>query len=114
MEEKRFYELMQVATDEANALISKGMPKPEAMKLVCESLADVVRDYEAGGLGQSPAASIPEAPEVVKEISAKVTPWLWVVSITSFALALLNSSRIAKIYGGWRAGRKAVREGRAP
>lgn len=110
------YNLMVVASQEADALIASGMPKKEAVRVATEALADLVRARGGiesfHGLGQT--VDIPDAPDIVKQVQQKISPWLWLVSLTGFGLALLNTSRISKIYGGWRAGRKALREGRIP
>ncbi|MFO0701770.1 MAG: hypothetical protein U0236_21325 [Nitrospira sp.] len=110
------YNLMVVASQEADALIASGMPKQEAVRVSTEALADLVRAHggieKFHGLGQ--AIDIPDAPEIVKQVQQKISPWLWVLSVFGFGMALLNTHRISKIYGGWRAGKRAVREGRVP
>lgn len=100
---------MQVATDEANRLIASGIPKQQAVEIAVRALGDVVQGHESG-LGQAPltflepsatASSAFEAPEAVKEVQKIISPWLWIFSIVSFSMALLNTSRIKKLYRKW-------------
>lgn len=112
--------LMEVARDEANRLIASGIPKQQAVEIVVRALGDVVQNHESG-LGQAPltflepsAPATDFAPESVKAVQALISPWLWIFSVVGFGLALLNTKRISKIYGGWSAGRKAIKQGRIP
>lgn len=43
--------------------------------------------------------------EPVKAVREAVSPWLWIFSIISFGMAMLNTKRIARMYKG----RMAVR-----
>lgn len=81
-----------------------------------------VRRRPAGadrGMGDaSPAADVPapaEAPaapanflkeaadlEPIKAVRDAVSPWLWVTSIGGFVMALINTRRIAKMFGDWK------------
>lgn len=116
MNDSTLYGLMEVARDEANRHIAAGVPKDRAIRIAAHALCDLVNERDSG-LGQvGPAAALTQAAEAapVKAIREAVSPWLWVVSLFGFGLALLNTQRISKIYGGWRAGKKAVKEGRVP
>ena len=42
------------------------------------------------------------AEEKAKAISAHVSPWLWVLSIGGFTLAIWNKAEISKMFGSWR------------
>ena len=40
--------------------------------------------------------------EVVKTVRETVSPWLWLLSIVSFGMALINRKQIATMFGNWR------------
>lgn len=40
--------------------------------------------------------------EPVAKIRATVSPWLWVTSVVSFGMALLNRHQIALMFSGWK------------
>lgn len=42
--------------------------------------------------------ALPEAPDVVKQVQAKISPWLWILSVTGFGMALINTYRLKKMY----------------
>jgi len=118
MNEGMLHGLMGVARDEANRLIASGMPKQQAVDVSVRALCDLVESRETG-LGQQPLtflspASPESAPEPVRKIQEIISPWLWIFSVVGFGLAILNTQRISRIYGGWRAGKKAVKEGKVP
>ena len=46
--------------------------------------------------------------EELKKAKEQISPWLWIFSITAFAMALLNTRRIGKMYGSWRKARKEL------
>lgn len=119
MTQDELYNLMVAASKEADTLIADGMPRQQATRIATDALADVVRSRNAehvamGLYGLGDTVNIPDAPEVVKEIQQKISPWLWVFSVLGFGMAVMNTRRISKIYGGWRAGKQAVRQGRIP
>lgn len=68
------------------------------------------------GMGDAVTDAIKSGAEIdaVKQARDLVSPWLWVFSVVGFGMAALNSHRIAKIYGGWRAGQRAVKRGVVP
>jgi len=41
--------------------------------------------------------------ESVKMVRESISPWLWVTSVVGFGMALMNSRRIALMFGKWRA-----------
>tara|TARA_Y100000034_G_C6676031_1_gene296996 strand:- start:91 stop:369 length:279 start_codon:yes stop_codon:yes gene_type:complete len=43
-----------------------------------------------------------------KDARERITPWLWVLSLGSFVLAMNNSSRIKKMYGSWKRAKKEL------
>jgi hypothetical protein len=91
----------------ADGLIAKGYPRREAVRLACEASLRVVR--KPTGMGQEPSLilSSEEGPNgIVAEVRSKVSPWLWVLSIISFGMALTNTRRISKMFGDWKRRRK--------
>jgi len=111
MNEKTLCGLMEVARDEANILIARGIPKQQAVEIAVRALGDVVQGHESG-LGQAPLtflepsapaspASAFEAPEAIKEVQKVISPWLWIFSVVSFGMALLNTHRIKRLYRKW-------------
>jgi hypothetical protein len=118
MDDATLHGLMAVARDEANRLIAQGMPKQQAVDIACRALCDLVKE-RSSGLGQEPLTFLtPEkptiTPEPVKKVHEAISPWLWIFSVVGFGMAILNTHRIARIYGGWRESRRAVKEGRIP
>jgi hypothetical protein len=43
-----------------------------------------------------------EAEAKAKVVSAKVSPWLWVLSIGSFAMAVANRYQIGQMFGSFK------------
>ena len=52
----------------------------------------------AWGMGQPDILAKAAEFEPVKQIRATISPWLWVLSLSSFGLALLNTSRISRMF----------------
>lgn len=44
----------------------------------------------------------------VAKVSSVVSPWLWVLSVGSFAMAVLNKAEISKMYGSWKRARQQL------
>ena len=44
----------------------------------------------------------------VKAVSARVSPWLWILSVTGFSFAILNRWQIQKMYGSHKNMKKAL------
>jgi hypothetical protein len=60
-------------------------------------------------MGQEPKLVLTseEGPNgIVAEVRSKVSPWLWVLSIFSFGIAVTNARRISKMFGEWKRRRK--------
>jgi hypothetical protein len=49
----------------------------------------------------------PTAPSAILKAHAAISPWLWIFSLAGFGMALMNTRRISKIYGGWKSARRA-------
>lgn len=43
-----------------------------------------------------------EAQAIAKKVQAEISPWLWVLSIVSFGLGLINTHRVRKMYRSWQ------------
>ena len=43
-----------------------------------------------------------------KVVGAKVSPWLWILSILGFAFAMQNRYQIQKMYGNWKSMKRAL------
>jgi len=95
----------------ANGLIEKGCPKNEAVRLACLSAGSVL-GKKAAGMG-APAEpklilNAEDGPNgIIAEVKAQVSPWLWVLSIVSFGMALANARKIQKMFGDWKRRRPA-------
>jgi hypothetical protein len=92
----------------ADGLIAKGYPRREAVRIACEASLRVVQRKPAG-MGQEPSLILAseEGPNgIVAEVRSRVSPWLWVLSIVSFGMALTNTRRISKMFGEWRRRRR--------
>ena len=96
---------------EASGAVACMQIRQEICRQVC-SAAIRVKQNRSGNAGVGdPSLDIQSAVEQARQT---VTPWLWVISLLGFGMAILNTSRIAKIYGGWRAGRRALKVGSQP
>jgi len=97
--------LMQVATDEANRYINQGVPKDQAVRIAVNALHDVVSDAEVNerGLGQIS----PDEP-IIKAVRESISPWLWIFSVVSFGLGLMNTHRIKKMFKTWKKGQRVA------
>lgn len=91
----------------ANDMIRRGVPKDEAVHLACMAAVKISR--RQAGMGAEPTLilSAEEGPTgIIAEVKSKVSPWLWVFSIASFAMAIINARRIANMFGDWKRRRR--------
>ena len=100
--------LVLEATERAKAYCLRGVPCQEA---VDRAVHDVL---SPAGLGQVDLLTEAAQAEPIKAVRETISPWLWILSVVGFGLAILNTQRIAKIYGSWKTGRRALREGILP
>lgn len=82
-----------------------GIPADRACVMTLEA---VQRRYPNGppvaGLGQDPTAILRQAADVepIRKTREAISPWLWVLSVVSFGLAIMNTRRIARMFGDWK------------
>lgn len=100
--------LVLEATERAQAYCRRGMPHQEAID---RAVYDVL---SPAGLGQVDLLTEAAQAEPIKAVRETISPWLWILSVVGFGLAIVNTRRISKIYGSWKSGRKALREGILP
>lgn len=82
----------------------RGITLDEATQAVALALANV-----ESGLGVEPTSNLFAAEQkldtspssAIKAIGQSVSPWLWVVSLISFGMALLNTHRVTRLYKKW-------------
>lgn len=101
--------IKEIAHAEAMRLVADGVDPDQAVEWATDLAIKKVR---RGNLGD--VTVIDEATELAKKGSAVIGPWLWVLSIISFGMAIVNAERIGRIYGSWKAGRKAIKLGEPP
>jgi hypothetical protein len=95
----------------ANGLISKGYSKEEAIRIACLSAGRVLQNKAAGmGATTEPPNLVLDSKDgpngIIAEVRANVSPWLWILSVVSFGMALVNAKRISKMFGDWKRRRK--------
>ena len=86
--------LEDLVTTRALGLIEAGVPEELAVK---QALGQIVPELEAGYQWLSTE---------VASISAVVSPWMWILSVSGFVLALWNRHQIQKMYGSWKRARQ--------
>jgi hypothetical protein len=88
--------MIKEAANLAMCKCASGLSMEAAVEVAVEE--ELARRRNAG-MGQSAIEAVHEA----------VSPWLWVLSVAGFGMALINTRRIKKMYGSWRAARAAHR-----
>ena len=73
--------------------IREGMSPEAAIERACRECAPGL------GLGQD---LLQAAQADVANISAAVSPWLWILSVGGFLMAVLNKHQISQMYGSWK------------
>lgn len=99
------------AVQRATGYIRAGMVPEAAIDRACRECGAVP------GLGQDatvtatpPSSSLyTEIETPVAEVSSVVSPWLWILSVGGFALAIWNKVQIQKMYGSWKKAKAAHR-----
>lgn len=96
---------VEVAANEAIRLHrERGIPLGEACRIAARAVAGVSGLGQTGDPGLLARAAELEPVRVIRQ---NVTPWLWVLSVTGFVMAILNTSRIDKMFKDWRRKRTA-------
>lgn len=91
----------------------RGIPMPVACRMATRAVFRVL-GRTPGGMGQSIVDPILrpdiEAVDAREEAVRRTSPILWVLSILSLGLTILNTSRISEAYRSWK--RRGNREAR--
>lgn len=102
------------AADAARKLMARGYSQDQAIEIATEMAMKLVRERGLGAAPTTPAAPPTEIDEFaatskeyadlapIKAVREAISPWLWVTSLIGFGMGLMNSRRIAKMYGDWR------------
>lgn len=62
-----------------------------------------------GTLGNPGTNEVVMPVAAIEQVRQAVSPWLWVFSLVGFGMAVVNSRRIAKMYGSWKRARTQLR-----
>jgi hypothetical protein len=95
----------KVVTDIANDLIRRGVPRDEAIRQACIAAGRVLSRSGMGEAAPEPKLILnaQDGPNgIIAEVRANVSPWLWVLSVVSFGMALVNAKKISKMFGDWK------------
>lgn len=88
------------AVQRATWYIRAGMDPEAAIDRACMECGS------PSGLGQD---LIQTAQADVAQVSTIVSPWLWILSIGGFLMAVLNKHQISRMYGSWKRARAELR-----
>lgn len=103
-------EQTRVVQQVASELIARGVPKGDAVRAAVYAAGRVLMKRSAGlGAPAEPTLILnaEEGPNgIIAEVKATVSPWLWVLSVVSFGMALVNARKISKMFGDWKSRRK--------
>ena len=83
----------------ARRLVDLGVPPARAAAIAAEAACGAM------GLGDGQAIVPLQTAgenETVKAVRDAVSPWLWVLSLTGFGMAVVNTRRIATMYRNWK------------
>lgn len=81
----------------------RGIPHRQACLMAARAVLRVLGEPPGGGMGEATSVLAKAAElELVKKVRGAVSPWLWVLSIGSFGMAVLNTKRIARMFKGWK------------
>lgn len=117
---KEYAALEKIATIAAREFIRLGVPRERAIALGTEMAMKAAKIREETGqylLPPDGMGAVPVTPQPfdvlaeskaaadiapIKAVREAISPWLWVTSLIGFGMGLLNSRRIARMYGDWR------------
>lgn len=101
---------LEVMREQYALLVLRGYHPRAARRLVCAQSERILgRPVRASGVGQGEGENILVKAANLEPIRAArelVSPWLWVTSVVGFALAIMNTRRIAAMYHKWRGKQK--------
>lgn len=80
----------------AARLVQSGVPEDEAVEIAFRKCGSPVSRLSAI------ESEIKAAAETGKQL---VSPYLWMLSLTSFVLAIMNTKRISRMYASWKRSR---------
>lgn len=87
-------------------LILRGYHPKVAKRIVTDASRRALgRSVSLSGVGQEEGENILVKAANLEPIRAArelVSPWLWVTSVVGFALAIMNTRRIAAMYRNWK------------
>lgn len=86
-----------------------GIPHRKACLIAARAVLRVLGRPPGSGMGQATAA-LAKAAELapIKAAREAVSPWLWVFSVVSFGMAVLNTRRIGRMFKGWKGKQKTA------
>ncbi len=78
----------------------RGIPYKQACLMASRAAVRASRRRPGEGMGQSTAEALKQAAELapIKAAREALSPWLWIFSLAGFGMALLNTSRIKRVY----------------
>jgi hypothetical protein len=109
--QSEFDTLVRCTKECAERLMARGVPRERAIEIATEMALEAVRKKYPSGLGQVEINAIDQfaqqsqaaaAIAPIKAVREAISPWLWVTSLIGFAMGLMNTRRIAKMYSDWR------------
>jgi len=98
------HEIYEAAAREAARLVrERGLPPSVAVKIAADAAVEIRRGRGLGAVTDVVKDVAESAP--VKEARELVSPWLWVLSLVSFGMAVTNYQRVGRMYSKWKRGR---------
>lgn len=86
-------------------LVLRGYHPRAARRIIMDKSREILGHCPPAGVGQEEGENILVRAanlEPVRAAREMVSPWLWVTSLVGFAMAILNTRRIARMYTTWR------------
>jgi len=101
------HELYDAAAHEAARLVrERGIPPSVAVRIAADAAVEIQRSGRGFGAVTDVVKDVAESAPV-KEARELVSPWLWVLSLVSFGMAVTNYQRVGRMYQKWKRGRRA-------
>lgn len=99
----------EIAHAEAMRLVADGVDPDQAVEWATDL---AIKKAKRGNLGE--VKIVEDVETLARKGQEVIGPFLWIISIISFGMAIVNADRIRKIYGSWKAGKAAIKRGEAP